>query len=59
MSFILHSHYTLMTLPPPSEEKNWVKTLVSNFVPAGVMVWSLGILTASYFGYVKAVDSAL
>ena len=57
VDFSLHSHYTLMTLPPP-EEKNWIKTLVSNFVPAGVMVWSLGILTASYFGYAKAVDSA-
>ena len=43
---------------PENEDKNWIKTLVVNCVPAGVLVWSLSILTASYFGYAKAVDSA-
>jgi len=43
---------------PDNEDKSWIKSLVVNCVPAGVLAWSLGILTASYFGYAKAVDSA-
>ena len=43
---------------PDNEDKSWIKSLVVNCVPAGVLAWSLGILTASYFGYAQAVDSA-
>ena len=57
MTFILHSHYTLSHMPD-NDDKSWIRTLVSNCVPAGVLVWSLGVLTASYFGYAQSVDSA-
>lgn len=57
MDYCLYSHYTLIHMPGP-EDKSWIKTLVVNCVPAGVLVWSLGVLTASYFGYAKSVDSA-
>lgn len=57
VGFYLHSHYTLM-VPPENNDKSWIRTLVSNCVPAGVLVWSLGVLTASYFGYAQSVDSA-
>ncbi len=57
MGYCLHSHYTLM-VPPEKEDKSWLKTLVINIVPAGVLTWSLGVLTASYFGYAQSVDSA-
>ena len=43
---------------PEDKDKSWLKTLVINCVPAGVLVWSLGVLTASYFGYAQSVDSA-
>ena len=29
-----------------------------NFAPAGVLVWALSVLTASYFGMAKNVDAA-
>jgi len=35
-----------------------IKDLIANFVPAGVLVWALSILTASYFGYASSVDAA-
>jgi len=35
-----------------------IKDFFHNIVPAGVMAWALAILTASYFGYAKSVDSA-
>ncbi len=37
---------------------HWLKNLVVNFAPVGVLTWSLGVLTASYFGYAQSVDSA-
>lgn len=41
-----------------NSNNNWFKNIVVNAVPAGVLVWALGVLTASYFGYAKSVDSA-
>ena len=38
--------------------KNWLRNLVLNMVPVGVLTWALAVLTASYFGYAKSVDAA-
>tara|TARA_R110002020_G_scaffold78417_3_gene197236 strand:- start:2318 stop:2548 length:231 start_codon:yes stop_codon:yes gene_type:complete len=38
--------------------KNAIQTLFINLIPAAVLTWSLAILTASYFGMAKSVDSA-
>ena len=39
-------------------KKSAIKECFVNLIPAGVMAWALAILTASYFGYAKSVDSA-
>lgn len=36
----------------------FIRNLVVNFAPAGVLVWALSVLTASYFGMAKNVDAA-
>tara|TARA_R100001082_G_scaffold308_2_gene197 strand:- start:13779 stop:14039 length:261 start_codon:yes stop_codon:yes gene_type:complete len=41
-----------------NDSPNWMRSLVVNFVPAGVLTWALAILTAGYFGYAKNVDAA-
>jgi hypothetical protein len=41
-----------------SKKKNIIQSLFRNIVPAGVLTWSLAVLTASYFGMAKSVDSA-
>ena len=38
--------------------KNAIQSLFINLIPAAVMTWSLAVLTASYFGMAKSVDSA-
>jgi phosphate/sulfate permease len=38
--------------------KNAIQSLFINLVPAAVLTWSLAVLTASYFGMAKSVDSA-
>lgn len=38
--------------------KNVIQSLFINLVPAAVLTWSLAVLTASYFGMAKSVDSA-
>ena len=35
-----------------------VKDLITNFAPAGVLIWALSVLTASYFGMAQNVDAA-
>ena len=38
--------------------KNAIQSLFINLIPAAVLTWSLAVLTASYFGMAKSVDSA-
>ena len=38
--------------------KNTIQALFVNLIPAAVLTWSLAVLTASYFGMAKSVDSA-
>lgn len=38
--------------------KNPLHILLVNLIPAAVLTWSLAVLTASYFGMAKSVDSA-
>ena len=42
----------------PNNENSWVRNILVNFVPAGVLVWALSVLTASYFNMAKNVDAA-
>ena len=42
----------------PNNENSWVRNILVNFVPAGVLVWALCVLTASYFNMAKNVDAA-
>ncbi len=35
-----------------------IKDLIVNLAPAGVLVWALSVLTASYFGLASNVDAA-
>ena len=37
---------------------NFLRNILVNFAPAGVLVWALSVLTASYFGMAKNVDAA-
>ena len=37
---------------------NLLRNILVNFAPAGVLVWALSVLTASYFGMAKNVDAA-
>jgi hypothetical protein len=41
-----------------SKKNNVIRQLFYNIIPAGVLTWSLAVLTASYFGMAKSVDSA-
>lgn len=43
---------------PGPPDNNWLRNLVLNMVPVGVLTWALAVLTASYFGYAKSVDAA-
>ena len=38
--------------------KNTIQALFVNLITAAVLTWSLAVLTASYFGMAKSVDSA-
>jgi len=40
------------------KKNNVIRQLFYNIIPAGVLTWSLAVLTASYFGMAKSVDSA-
>ncbi len=40
------------------KKNNIIRQLFHNIIPAGVLTWSLAVLTASYFGMAKSVDSA-
>ena len=40
------------------KKNNIIRQLFYNIIPAGVLTWSLAVLTASYFGMAKSVDSA-
>tara|TARA_R100000664_G_C2752414_1_gene139708 strand:- start:1502 stop:1750 length:249 start_codon:yes stop_codon:yes gene_type:complete len=42
----------------PRFKNGIIKDLIANFAPAGVLVWALSVLTASYFGYASNVDAA-
>ena len=42
----------------PNNENSWIRNILVNFVPAGVLVWALSVLTASYFNMAKNVDAA-
>ena len=42
----------------PNNENSWVRNILVNFVPAGVLIWALSVLTASYFNMAKNVDAA-
>ena len=42
----------------PKAHKNLIESLFQNVIPAAVLTWSLAVLTASYFGMAKSVDSA-
>ena len=37
---------------------NFIQSIFVNLVPAAVLTWSLAVLTSSYFGMAKSVDSA-
>jgi len=37
---------------------NIIQSIFVNLVPAAVLTWSLAVLTSSYFGMAKSVDSA-
>lgn len=37
---------------------NLLRNILVNFAPAGVLIWALSVLTASYFGMAKNVDAA-
>ena len=39
-------------------KEGFLKELIVNFAPAGVLVWALSVLTASYFGLASNVDAA-
>lgn len=41
-----------------NNENSWIRNILVNFVPAGVLVWALSVLTASYFNMAKNVDAA-
>jgi len=41
-----------------NKRNNWLRNILVNFAPAGVLVWALSVLTASYFGMAKNVDAA-
>ena len=42
----------------PNNENSWIRNILVNFVPAGVLIWALSVLTASYFNMAKNVDAA-
>lgn len=41
---------------PPEEDKPWYQEIFHDFVRFLVLVWSAGILTASYLGYLEKMD---
>lgn len=41
-----------------NKRNNLLRNILVNFAPAGVLVWALSVLTASYFGMAKNVDAA-
>ena len=41
-----------------NKHNNLLRNILVNFAPAGVLVWALSVLTASYFGMAKNVDAA-
>lgn len=41
-----------------NQRNNILRNILVNFAPAGVLVWALSVLTASYFGMAKNVDAA-
>jgi putative effector of murein hydrolase LrgA (UPF0299 family) len=41
-----------------NQRNNLLRNILVNFAPAGVLVWALSVLTASYFGMAKNVDAA-
>ena len=42
----------------PNNQNNWIRNIFINCIPAGVLIWALSILTASYFNMAKNVDAA-
>lgn len=41
-----------------NQRNNLLRNILVNFAPAGVLIWALSVLTASYFGMAKNVDAA-
>lgn len=40
------------------EQNGFLRSLMMNLVPAGVLSWALAMLTATYLGYASNVDAA-